>query len=127
VNQKHVADLVVALLAVNSYPATLAWALLPRLRAAHLLDPAEVARKEAVDLVDGLRRAGYDRGGITDIVGPRLHALMVRIRAGGLDALDAAVAADDKSAARDLLLDVPGVGPRVFETAWLLLTSDTAE
>lgn len=126
-NQKHIADLVVAVLAVNSYPVTRTWALLPRLRAAYLLDPARVAGSDAEGVVRGLRCAGYDRGGITDIVGPRLHSLMPHIQEGSLDALDDAVAARDEGAVRELFVNVPGIGPRVFGTAWMLLTSDRAE
>ena len=77
------------------------------------MDNAEVVRR--------LRSAGYDRGKVTLILAPRLRALMMKTQAGALDELSAAVENRDFELANSILLPVPGIGPRVVETAWLLL------
>lgn len=124
---KHVTDLVVATLSVNSYPVTSTWELLPALGEQGLLDFAGVAARAPGELIDALERAGYRRGKITWIVAPRLQTLMSEVGAGKLDGLSEAVSAGDETAATELLTAIRGVGPRVAATAWMLLTSEPAK
>lgn len=120
---QQVADLLVAALAVNSYPLVQAWALLPALREQGLVDPAVVAALRNEEIAERLDRAGYRRGQVNFIVGPRLHELMQSIHAGALADLPARVADGDQAAALKLLQTVPGVGPKVSARAWQLLTT----
>ena len=126
-SQKQTADLVGATLAVNNYALTAVWDLLPELRSHGLLDPPQVVKRDPGALIEALEGAGYTRGKITWIVAPRLRTLMQKIQAGTLDQLPSAVAAGNEAAATDLLTAIPGVGPRVAATAWMLLTSDPVE
>ncbi len=111
------------MLSVNNYPVTDAWALLPSLRAAGLFDAVLVASMEQSEIVARLKMAGYDRGKITEILAPRLQALMRAVEGGELDGVSTIVEAEDREGLRALLLPIPGVGPRVFETAWMLLST----
>ncbi len=122
---EQVADLLVAALAVNSYPLAQARALLPALREQGLVDPAAVAALRNEEIVERLDRAGYRRGQVNFIVGPRLHELMQAIHQGALADLPALVSAGDDAAALQLLRTVPGVGPKVAAHAWQLLTTIT--
>jgi len=126
-SQKHITDLVVAALSVNSYPATWTWELLPALGDGGILNPSKVAALDVGDLIDALEAAGYKRGKITWIVAPRLHTLMSKVADGELDGLTAAVEAKDEETVKALLTAVRGVGPRVAATAWMLLTSKPEE
>lgn len=119
--QRQVEDLVTALLAVNSYPITRVWEILPGLREASLCEVEKVVAMDNEEVVKRLRSAGYDRGKVTQILAPRLRALMMKAQAGALDELSIAIENRDFELASRILLPVPGVGPRVVETAWLLL------
>ena len=123
-SEKHVRDLVVASLAVNNYPATDVWALLPAMRELRVLDAEWVANHDNGSIVEALEAAGYRRGKINWIVAPRLHTLMSEIEAGSLDDLPTFIAARDEAAATAALTAIGGIGPRVAATAWMLLTSD---
>jgi len=111
------------MLSVNNYSVTDAWALLPALRGAGLSDAALVASMEQSEIVARLKTAGYDRGKITEILAPRLQALMRAVEDGVLDGVSTIVEAEDREGLRALLLPIPGVGPRVLETAWMLLST----
>ena len=119
--QHQLDDLITALLAVNNYPITRVWQILPALREAHLCEVEKVVAMDNAEVVRRLRSAGYDRGKVTLILAPRLRALMMKTQAGALDELSAAVENRDFELANSILLPVPGIGPRVVETAWLLL------
>jgi hypothetical protein len=73
--------------------------------------------------IAALTNAGYDRKNLTWMFAERVKALMAAIHDGKLDGLGPAVAARDQGAAAELLGQVRGVGPRVIESAWVLLTS----
>jgi hypothetical protein len=122
-SQKHVEDLLVAVLSVNNYAVTKTWELLPGLRQSGLTDPMAVADMDAAAVLRRLQSAGYVRGGITDIVAPRVQTLMARVASGELDMLPGLVDAGRRDDARQVLLRLDGVGPRVAATAWMLLSS----
>jgi len=115
--------LLMAILAVNSFSLEKAWKLLPRMRELGLTDPARVVAMDLPAAIDALTVAGYDRKKLTWMFAERVKALMVAIHDGKLDGLESAVAARDEGAAAELLGQVRGVGPRVLESAWALLTS----
>lgn len=125
-SQKQVDDLIVALLSINKYTVTMTWNLLPRFRDAGLTNPRRVAEMDEGTLLQELKRAGYDRGKITDIIAPRLRNLMVCIRSGDLDTLPTMVGRDDEESVKAKLREINGVGPLVAATAWLLLSSSTS-
>ena len=62
--------LVVAALATYSYSLKKAWALREGLRKAELFDSKRVAKQTAQQVGNALKKAGYDRGGITYIITP---------------------------------------------------------
>lgn len=115
--------LLMAILAVNSYSLEKAWKLLPRMRELGLTNPARVVAMEMPAAVEALTAAGYDRKNLTWMFAERVKALMAAVHDGKLDDLAGAVAARDERAAAELLGEVRGVGLRVIENAWALLTS----
>lgn len=121
-----VESLVVAILAVNSFPLDKAWELLPRLREAKITSPNVVAEFEVGALTVALAASGYDRGMLTGLFAERLKDLMSAIISGALDELPAALLARDESRASELLCGVRGVGKKVVGNALLLLLSDKA-
>jgi hypothetical protein len=115
--------LLMALLAVNNFSLEKAWGLLPRMRETGLTDPARVVAMNTPVVVGALTGAGYDRKRLTWLFAERVKALMHAIQKGDLAGLAAAVAACDEETATRLLLGVRGVGPRVAENAWALLSA----
>lgn len=119
----QIADLVAALLTVNSYPLERADALMPAFRDRGLLDPARVAAIPQDELVAAIKDAGYQRGGYVPIVAFRLGFLMDAIAEGQLDALVGAAGGGDKAAFVETLNGLHGFGPRTAEAAWMLWTA----
>lgn len=115
--------LLIAILAVNKFSLEKAWKLLPRMRELGLTDPARVATMDMPAAIEALTAAGYDRKNLTWMFAERVKALMAAVHDGRLDDLARAVTARDERAAAELLGEVRGVGPRVVENAWALLTS----
>jgi hypothetical protein len=113
--------LVVAVLAVNQYPIEKVRAQLPRLRAARLTDPSWVAAEGEGVVTATLNASGHERGMLTGMMAERLQCLMRAIHAGVLDGLTALVDSGDEASAVRLLCTVKGIGPRVAETAIMLL------
>jgi len=114
-------DLVVATLATYNYRLEKAWALREALAAVGLADPAQVAGRSAEEVGNTLKAAGYDRGGITYIIAPRLVALMEAAASGALDPLADALASGDEAAFAACLTAVQGFGPKAAWTAWALM------
>ena len=119
---KYLGDVVVALLAVNRYPLEKAWGLLPALEANGFTDPATVP-EDIGEATRKLAAAGYDRGLLTSLFAERIQRLMAAAKAGQLDGLDGLVIARKKTEAVALLCNMPGIGPKAAENAWLLVTS----
>lgn len=111
----------VALLAVYQWPAEKVWKLLPALREAGLTDPARTAGAGIEDVIVRLANAGYDRGLLTEMFALRVMNLMAAARDGVLDDFDGHLRRKDKAAATEVLVRVKGIGPKVAETAWMLL------
>ena len=115
----------VAILAVYQYPVEKAWKLLQSLRDEGLTVPALTADADIGDVTVRLARAGYDRGLLTEMFAQRIRNLAVAARDGLLDELDGLVATRDKANALALLVRVKGIGPKVAETAWMLLSDES--
>ncbi len=114
-------ELVVVTLATYSYALEKAWGLREALEDAGLCDPAHVLGMDERALGNALKEAGYDRGGITYIIAPRLLALMDAIQAGRLDALDEHLKQRDEGAFRKVVESVKGFGPTASKLAWALM------
>lgn len=117
-------DLVLATLATYQYPLDRAWALRDALVAAGLTTPDGVLGRSVGDVGNALKDAGYDRGGVTYIIAPRLISLMQAVADGALDALPAAVHAGDEAGFRATLERVKGFGPKGSGLAWQLASAD---
>ena len=120
-SDEHVVELVVATLATYQYSLEKAWDLRDALRAGGLCEPAKVAGMDDGDLGNALKAAGYDRGGITYIIAPRVRNLLEAVQAGKLDSLAKALAKGNKDAFTDTLASVKGFGPKSAEIAWELM------
>jgi len=116
-------ELVVATLATYSYSLEKAWALRDSLRSAGLCDPAAVAGQDVAGLGNALKEAGYDRGGITYIIAPRLISLMNAIRSGALDPLAGFLEKNDEDGFCSALGAIKGFGPKSARIAWELMAS----
>jgi hypothetical protein len=117
-----VESLVVALLGVNSYSPARVYDLLPQMRDHRLLDPDWTSTATIGQVTVALTKSGYTRGMLNGIMAERLIALMSAIAAGRMSILASAIAQNDRAAATSLLREVRGIGPRVADIAWLLLT-----
>lgn len=116
-----VESLVVAVLAVYQYSLEKAWDLRDGLRKAGLFEPESVVGKEEAQIGNLMKRAGYDRGGITYIIAPRLIGLMEAIQRGDLDELPGFVAAGDREGAVAIITSIKGFGPKSADSAWELM------
>ena len=114
---------VTAVLAVNRYSLEKAYDLLPALRKAGLTQPDKVAAMGIETLITGLFQAGYQRGGLMDMMAGRYLALMQFISKGKLDPLSGLVKRGDTDGAIELLCKVKGIGPSVATTAIELMKS----
>lgn len=113
--------LVLAVLAGYSYSLEKAWDLREKIRSAGLHQPNEILGKDVATVGNLMKVAGYDRGGITYIISPRLISLMETIQSGGLDGLADAVEAGLEDRFCALFMTVKGIGPRTAQIAWMLV------
>lgn len=116
-------DLVIAILAGYSYALEDAWKHKDKLRAARVADPAAVLGLDDAAVGNLLKGAGYDRGGITYIIAPRVRALMECLSNGTLDGLDATIKSQREADFSALFSRVKGVGPKTAQLAWALVKS----
>lgn len=119
----RVQDLVVALITVNQYPVDRAVALMPAFGEHGLLNPSVVACMGQEQIVEGMKDAGYARGGYLPIVSHRLIQLMKAVESGALDSLPTFAASNDRAGFVAKLRDLHGFGPNTAGTAWMLWTS----
>ncbi|MCK6512599.1 hypothetical protein L6R29_21930 [Myxococcota bacterium] len=120
-------ELVVVTLATYSYALEKAWGLRDALEKAGLCDPLRVLGMDGTGLGNALKAAGYDRGGITHIIAPRLLALMGAIQEGKLDALEVHLKQRNEGDFRKLLEGVKGFGPTASKLAWALMSPAEAK
>lgn len=126
-SDEHVVELVVATLATYQYSLEKAWDLRDALRTAGLCDPAAVGAMDVADLGNALKSAGYDRGGITYIIAPRVHSLLEAVGEGKLDSLAEALEQGDEDGFSTTLAAVKGFGPKAAHVAWQLMAPATSE
>jgi hypothetical protein len=126
-SEQNLVELVVATLATYQYSLERAWALAEPLQDAGLCDPSRVAGRDPVDVGNALKAAGYDRGGITYIISPRIVSLMQAVTDGSLDDLTSHVEHRDRDAFGSTLLSVHGFGPKAVEMAWALMAAPADE
>ena len=88
---------------------------------ANLCDPIAVSRLDEYDVGNALVAAGYDRGGITFIISPRICSLMEAVRSGELDLLKEYLERGDRDAFCATLEAVNGFGPKSAMVAWGLM------
>lgn len=119
--ERHVAALLVAALSVNSYSEDRVQSLLPELRRLGLTSPRSDRTWDAADVIAALEEAGYQRGRLNWIIGPRVQALMSAVQSGDLEGIPDCIERRDQEEALQLLVSVPGVGPKVAGRAWALM------
>ncbi len=117
-------NLVVALLAGYSYSLENAWILRERLRSVGLANPETIFHKDVAAVGNLMKAVGYDRGGITYIIAPRLISLMVAVQFGQLDGLAASINNNDEAAFCKQIEGVKGFGPTTAQIAWMLLKNE---
>jgi len=115
--------IVTAVLAVNRYSLEKAYDLLPALRKAGLTQPDKVAAMEIETLITGLFQAGYQRGGLMEMMAGRFMSLMQAVNAGKVDPLGGLIKRGDTDEATELLCTIKGIGPSVAATAIQLIKS----
>lgn len=119
-----VEDLIVAILAVNSYPMERVARILPELRSNRLTDPEFVAAADLEEVTRLLYKSGYERGTLVGMFAERLKSLMAKIENDSLDEIGLAVTKRERDRIGDCLRDVKGVGPKVIQNALLLIFSE---
>ncbi|MDF1543233.1 MAG: hypothetical protein P1P71_08970 [Anaerosomatales bacterium] len=124
---EHVVELVVGTLATYQYSLDKAWALRDALLSSGLCDPATVVAMDVADIGNALKAAGYDRGGITYIIAPRVRSLMEAVQAGTLDSIAEALSSGDQDAFSETLCSVKGFGPKAAFVAWQLMAPTRSE
>ena len=111
------ADLVVALLSVNNYPAERTYKLLDALGNAGLAEPDKLASFSEEEIARKLCAAGYKRGVfLTGVFAERLAALGRFVRAHGREQCEPILEGQDYERVRTLLSSVKGIGPTVVKT-----------
>lgn len=115
--------LVTAVLAVNRYSIEKAYDLLPALRKGGLTQPDKVVALDIETLITGLFQAGYQRGGLMEMMADRYLSLMQAINAGKLDPLGNLIKRGNTDGSVELLCTVKGIGPSVATTAIQLIKS----
>ncbi|MBI1752873.1 MAG: hypothetical protein HY014_02055 [Acidobacteria bacterium] len=124
ITQNQLDAIVASVLAVNKYGIEKAYAILPALRKAGLLDCESVAKEPIRKVMIRLAETGYDRGLLTEMMAGRLVDLMKAVSARQLDPLPALIARGDRVNATELLCSIKGIGPSVARDVWMLLQQD---
>lgn len=108
-------DVVVAMLAVYSYPLERLAPISEALRDAGLFEPRRLATASIQELTRELKAAGYDRGALTWQYADRLISLGKYLVEAGCERVGHELATGDAAVAEKLLLPVHGIGPKVIE------------
>lgn len=117
-------DLLIALLAVNSWTLEKVGSLYEQIRANGLFDISVLARLDVEQIRERLAAAGYNRGPVLGaMMALRMHHVGLALAEGGADLLAGVESKGDTTAAREYLLTLNGVGPAVVENYLLLRSS----
>jgi hypothetical protein len=114
-------DLVVSILAVNTYSLEQAYRCVDGLRQRGLFDPSKLGAWDQPEIVRQLKLAGYERGEyMTNLFALRLMALGVYVSQNGIEISAAVISGGDRAAVQRFLTPVNGIGPKVLENFFLL-------
>lgn len=114
-------DLVISILAVNQYSLERTYPLLGGLRGQELTKPSVLARRDVDNIEERLRMSGFDRGAfMTRLFAQRLAAIGSLIRTKGVTECELIFKSGDRTAIRELLQPVKGVGPIVLRNFFIL-------
>ena len=114
-------DLVVSILAVNQYSLERIFPLLDRLRGQQLTNPFVLVCEDVDNIDSRLRASGFDRGAfMTRLFAQRLASLGSLIRAKGVSEFELILKGSNKTAIKELLLPVKGIGPVVLRNFFIL-------
>ena len=109
-------DLVISILAVNSYPIEKAFSLLPALARQGLSHPEKLSALSAEDIYQRLVDSGYDRGEyVTYLLAERLFSLGNLVAVEGINKLTEALSDNSLDKIASFLSPVKGVGPVVLK------------
>jgi hypothetical protein len=118
-------DLVVAILAVNSWSVEKVYALLPALEDAGLLNPGNLADWEVGALKAALEKSGYSRGDyITTLMATRLNSLGMFVTEIGRERCEHVLRAASMAGLEASLGAVRGIGPAVIRNYVFLRGTD---
>jgi hypothetical protein len=121
-------NLLVAMLAVNSWPVQRAWVLRGALRELGLMDLDALAQQSEAEVTRRLVLAGHTRGDYMNTnmalrILSMAHVLTPEVRRE----LSADIQAGRRDAANATLARIRGVGPSVLRTFWALQQSESTE
>jgi hypothetical protein len=112
-------DLIVSMLAVNSFSLEKVYRMREGLRAAGLFNP-EIMR--SIDHQESVRRlvnGGYDRGQtLNSIFASRLQEVAIFSNSGELNSAWEFIKIGDKEKVDEILLRIHGIGPAVLRNFW---------
>ena len=114
-------ELIVSILAVNNRSLEKTYALLPLLRKAGIVDPANLTRWDVEEVVARLKTAGLDWGSyMTRLFARRFVSLGEVTKSNGIATCGNILLGNDPDTIRNLLLLVNGIGPKVMQNFFLL-------
>jgi hypothetical protein len=117
-------DLLMALLAVNSWTLEKVGSLYPTMHANGLFDVSLLAKLEIEQIQERLAAAGFNRGPVLGaMMALRMHHVGLALAEGGAQLLARLEATGDSTGARGYLLSLKGVGPAVVDNYLLLRSS----
>ena len=115
------ADVVLAMLSVNNYPVDRTFQHLDELAREGILNPMNLAKWDATETTRRLATAGYDRGEVlTPMMAERLMSLGRFVQKMGREHCEAVLLRQRRDEISALLDRVPGVGPAVLRTLFML-------
>ena len=116
-----VADLVMAILAVNQWTLAQSGAIFEGLKKENLFDPLTIQQMDDAELQIALKRAGYKKADfVVGLISSRLHDMAKKLAGDGEQDLRDLVLAKNKKELREFLMGIKGVGPKVYENFLLL-------
>ena len=117
-----VADLVMAMLAVNQWRLDQSAEIFDELKRGGLFSPQKISSMSHGELHTAIKAAKYSKADfVVDLICDRLFDMAEKLSADGEAELTSLCASGDKEAARRFAMKIKGVGPKVFENFWLLV------
>jgi hypothetical protein len=114
-------DLVLSILAVNSYSLERAYSLAEHLMAEGMFDPNNLIKWDVAEISVRLNRAGYNRGPyMTGLFSKRLSGLGKFISRIGVSQVEKTLLSGDGANIKSTLATAPGIGPVVLRNLFAL-------